>query len=157
MNSISARLSHINPLQADLTLNCLHVETEQILGIVHGFMHSRWMELPRLLGKLNIHSLLTPLQESSDLSQTPFHMHLLLFLLAALVILLLRCLGLLSPHATRTTTAEGRGKSEVDMLLRVEADNKGRNVDDLLANSEHHVSKFPSHFGSVQRTGYAFV
>lgn len=61
-------------------------------------------------------------------------MHLLLFLLAALFFLLLRRLDLLSPHATRTPTAKWRGKSKIDVLLGVEADDEGRNIDNLFAN-----------------------
>ena len=60
---------------------------------------------------------------------------LLFFLLTTFIILLLRRLGLLSPHAAWTATAKRRGESKIDMFLRVETDDEGRNVDDLLADT----------------------
>jgi hypothetical protein len=60
---------------------------------------------------------------------------LLFFLLSTLIILLLRRLGLLSPHAARTPTTERRSESKVDMLLRVETNDEGRDVDNLLADT----------------------
>ena len=61
--------------------------------------------------------------------------NLLLFLLALVVTALLGGLGLLPPHTARTATTEGRGQGEVDVLLGVETDDEGGNVDDLLADT----------------------
>jgi hypothetical protein len=44
-------------------------------------------------------------------------------------------LGLLPPHTAGAATTEGRGQGKVDVLLGVEADHEGRDVDDLLANT----------------------
>jgi len=60
---------------------------------------------------------------------------LLLLLLTTLLILGLGCLGLLSPHTTGTASTERRGESKVNVLLGVETDDEGRNVDDLLADA----------------------
>ena len=62
---------------------------------------------------------------------------LLFLLLTAFLTLLLalRSLGLLPPDAAWTPATERRGESEVDMLLRVEANDEGRDVDDLLADA----------------------
>lgn len=61
---------------------------------------------------------------------------LLVILLLLDIILLLSCLGLLSPDTTRAAATEGRGKGEVDVLLGVETDNERRDVDDLLADAD---------------------
>jgi hypothetical protein len=62
--------------------------------------------------------------------------NLLLVLLTSIVVTtLLGGLGLLPPHTARAAATEGRGESEVDVLLGVEADHEGGNVDDLLANA----------------------
>jgi hypothetical protein len=65
-------------------------------------------------------------------------MHLLIILILRIItsILLLSRLGLLSPNTTRTSTTEGRAESEIDVLLGIETNNEGRNVDDLLANTD---------------------
>jgi hypothetical protein len=63
-------------------------------------------------------------------------LHLLLVLLLSIIILLLSGLGLLSPDATGAATTEGRGKGEVNVLLRVETDNERGDVDDLLADAD---------------------
>jgi hypothetical protein len=62
---------------------------------------------------------------------------LLLFLLSLIttVLLSLCSLGLLSPHTTWTPATERRGEREVDVLLGVETDDEGWNVDDLLADA----------------------
>jgi len=46
-----------------------------------------------------------------------FRTSLFFLLLTTIIILLFRCLGLLSLHAARTPTSERRGESKVDMLL----------------------------------------
>lgn len=62
--------------------------------------------------------------------------NLLLVLLASIVITtLLGGLGLLPPDTAGTTATEWRGQGEVDVLLGVEADHEGRNVDNLLADT----------------------
>jgi hypothetical protein len=63
------------------------------------------------------------------------HVNLLFFLITSIIILLLGGLGLLPPDATRATSTEWRGQGEVNVLLRVETDNEGGNVDDLLSNT----------------------
>jgi hypothetical protein len=68
------------------------------------------------------------------------HNLLLVLLTSILVTTLLGGLGLLPPDTSRTTTAEGRGQGEVDVLLGVETDNERGNVDDLLANTAKRVS-----------------
>ena len=61
---------------------------------------------------------------------------LLLVLLASIVVTaLLGGLGLLPPHTTGAAATEWRGQSEVDVLLGVEADHEGGDVDDLLADA----------------------
>ena len=51
------------------------------------------------------------------------------------IILLLSCLGLLSPDTTRTPATEGRGQRKVNVLLRVETNNERRDVDNLLSDA----------------------
>lgn len=67
--------------------------------------------------------------------------HLLLLFLTLFTLTTLGGLGLLAADTARAATTEGRGQSEVDVLLGVEADHVGRHVDDLLAdtvtNSQH--------------------
>jgi hypothetical protein len=61
---------------------------------------------------------------------------LLLVLLASIVVTtLLGGLGLLPPDTTGTAATEWRGQGEVDVLLGVEADHEGGDVDDLLADT----------------------
>jgi len=67
--------------------------------------------------------------------QVPFRTPLLFFLLTTFVVFLFRCLGLLSPHAAPATTAKRRGEGKVDVLLRVETDDEGGNIDDLFADT----------------------
>jgi len=63
--------------------------------------------------------------------------HLLIILLSIIsIILLLRSLGLLPANTTRTSTTEWRAQSEIDVLLGVETNNEGWDVDDLLANAD---------------------
>jgi hypothetical protein len=63
--------------------------------------------------------------------------NLLLFLfLITTIILLLRSLGLLPANTTRTSTSEWRAKGEIDVLLRIETNDEGWDVDDLLANTD---------------------
>jgi len=61
---------------------------------------------------------------------------LLLVLLTSIVVTtLLGGLGLLPPDTTGAASSEWRGEGEVDVLLGVEADHEGGNVDDLLADA----------------------
>lgn len=79
-------------------------------------------------------------------------MHLLFFLLLG-VILLLGRLSLLSSDTTWSSSAEWRGKGEVDVLLGVETDDEGWDVDDLLSDTdsllESDLKQIPGN-----RTGY---
>jgi len=77
----------------------------------------------------------------------------LLVILAGVVILALGSLGLLPLYAAGAATAKGRGESEVDVLLRVETDDKRRDVDDLLADAD--VTLADEHAGVVDRLGKA--
>jgi hypothetical protein len=62
--------------------------------------------------------------------------NLLLVLLASIVVTtLLGSLGLLPPDTTGAAATKWRGKGEVNVLLGVEADHEGGNVDDLLADT----------------------
>jgi hypothetical protein len=62
--------------------------------------------------------------------------NLLLVLLTSIVVTtLLGGLGLLPPHTAGAATTEWRSKGEVNVLLGVEADHEGGNVDDLLADA----------------------
>ena len=61
--------------------------------------------------------------------------HLLFVLRIAILITLVGSAGLLSPDAAGTPATERRGQREVDVLLGVETDDEGRDVDDLLANA----------------------
>jgi len=63
-----------------------------------------------------------------------FYLLVVLFLLN--IVLLLGGLGLLSPDTARTATTKGRTEGEVNVLLRVETDNEGGDVDDLLADPD---------------------
>lgn len=63
-------------------------------------------------------------------------LHLLLILLLVTTVSLLGGGGLLSADTAGAATAEGRGKGEVNVLLGVETDDEGRNVDDLLADTD---------------------
>jgi hypothetical protein len=67
---------------------------------------------------------------------------LLLFLLSLIttVLLSLCSLGLLSPHTAWTTATEWRGEREVDVLLGVETDDEGWDVDDLLADAARSIT-----------------
>ena len=63
--------------------------------------------------------------------------NLFLLLLAGIitVTLALSGLGLLSSDTTWATSTEWRSEGEVDVLLGVETDNEGWDVDDLLADA----------------------
>lgn len=60
--------------------------------------------------------------------------HLLVLFLLSVILLLCR-LGLLSADTTWTSTTEWRGKGEVNVLLGVETDDEGWDVDDLLSDT----------------------
>jgi len=62
--------------------------------------------------------------------------NLLLILLLGLTVTTGSGGGLLAANTAGTATTEGRGESEVDVLLGVQADHEGGNVDDLLANTD---------------------
>ena len=82
-----------------------------------------------------------------------FLVHLFLILLITLALALLGGVGLLSPDTAGAATTEGRGQGEVDVLLGVETDDEGRNVDDLLADSD--VALADQDTGVVDRLGEA--
>lgn len=63
-------------------------------------------------------------------------MHLLVILLLLALGTGLGGLGLLSADTAGTTAAERRVQGEVDVLLRVETDDEGGDVDDLLADAD---------------------
>lgn len=67
---------------------------------------------------------------------------LLLVLFTLLVTSTLSGTGLLAANTARAATTEGRGESEVNVLLGVEADHVRRNVDDLLADTRRNVSVY---------------
>merc|ERR1712137_434719 len=79
--------------------------------------------------------------------------HLLLLLLITLTVTLLGGLGLLSPDTAGAATTERRGQGEVDVLLRVEADDERGDVDDLLADAD--VALTDEDTGVVDRLGEA--
>lgn len=62
--------------------------------------------------------------------------NLLLLLLLGVAAATLGSLGLLSSDTAGAATTEGRGKGEVDVLLRVETDDERGHVDDLLADTD---------------------
>lgn len=63
--------------------------------------------------------------------------HLLLVLiLLLLTVAALGSLGLLPPDTAEAAATEGRSDGEVDVLLGVETDDEGRNVDNLLADAD---------------------
>ena len=66
-----------------------------------------------------------------------FMMMVYLFLLLVItsIITLLSGLGLLSSDTTGASATEGRGEGEVNVLLGVETNDEGRDVDDLLADA----------------------
>lgn len=65
-------------------------------------------------------------------------MYLFLIIILSIIttILLLSRLGLLPANTTRTSTSEWRAKGEIDVLLGVETNDEGGNVNDLLANTD---------------------
>ena len=79
--------------------------------------------------------------------------YLLIILILRIItsILLLSRLSLLSPDTTRTSTTKGRAEGEIDVLLGVETDDEGRNIDDLLANTD--VSLADENTGVVDGLG----
>jgi len=78
-------------------------------------------------------------------------LHLLLVLLVLATLTALGGLGLLSADTAGAATTEGRGKSEVNVLLGVETDDERRNVDDLLSDSD--VALADQDTGVVDRLG----
>jgi hypothetical protein len=80
-------------------------------------------------------------------------LHLLVILLLLSIVLLLGCLGLLSPDTARAATTEGRRESEVNVLLGVETNDERRNVDDLLADAD--VALTDENTSVVDRLGEA--
>lgn len=62
--------------------------------------------------------------------------HLLVILLLLVTLTALGGLGLLSADTAGAATTEGRGESEVNVLLGVETDDERGDVDDLLADSD---------------------
>ena len=60
---------------------------------------------------------------------------LLVLVTSVVVTTLLGGLGLLPSDATRATSTEWRSKGEIDVLLGVETDHEGGNVDNLLADT----------------------
>ena len=83
--------------------------------------------------------MLTPTPVSSHFAPNSTHL-LVILLLIITTILLLGSLGLLAANTSWASTTEWRGQSEVDVLLGVEADHEGRDVDDLLADAVMMVS-----------------
>ena len=77
--------------------------------------------------------------------------HLLLLLIITSIIALLSGLGLLSSDTTGASTTEGRGESEVNVLLGIETDDEGWDVDDLLADAN--VSLADQDTGVMDRLG----
>ena len=66
----------------------------------------------------------------------PLTWDLLLVVLSGVVVTtLVGSGGLLPPDATGAAATEWRGQSEVDVLLGVEADHEGGDVDDLLTDT----------------------
>ena len=77
---------------------------------------------------------------------------LLLVLLSIIIFTtLLSRLGLLSSDTARTSTTKWRAQGEVDVLLGVETDDEGRNVNDLLANTDMSLANEDT--GVVDRLG----
>jgi hypothetical protein len=71
----------------------------------------------------------------SSVQQESATRRLLLFLLVSTLFLLGRCRSALALNTARAATTIRRCKSEVDVLLRVEAHNERGNIHDLLANA----------------------
>lgn len=65
----------------------------------------------------------------------------LFLLLFTTLLLLSSSSSALALNTTRTSTTIRRSKSEVDVLLRVKTNNKGWNVDNLLANADFTLSR----------------
>ena len=78
--------------------------------------------------------------------------HLLILLSIVIsIILLLSSLSLLSPDTTRTSTTKWRAEGEIDVLLGIETNDEGGNINDLLANAD--VSLADEDTGVVDRLG----
>lgn len=88
-------------------------------------------------------------EERSSVGIVRKHLLLLLLLLATLTAL--SSLSLLPADTTGAAATKGRGQSEVDVLLRVEADHEGGHVDDLLADAD--VALADEDTGVVDRLG----
>lgn len=81
-------------------------------------------------------------------------LHLLVILLIGIRVALgLGSLGLLSAVTAWASSSERRAEGKVDVLLRVETDNEGRNVDDLLSDTD--VTLTDQDTGVVDRFGEA--
>lgn len=80
-------------------------------------------------------------------------MLLLLIVLLLAVVLALGGLGLLPAETAGATSTEGGSEGEVNVLLRVEADDERRDVDDLLADAD--VALADENTGVVDRLGEA--
>jgi len=71
--------------------------------------------------------------------------NLLLVLLGGIVVVtLLSGPGLLPPDTTGTAATKWRAQSKVNVLLGVEADHEGRNVDDLLSDAGVLLARNPA-------------
>jgi len=68
------------------------------------------------------------------LSCNPNHL-LLLLLISTVIILLLGSLSLLPLDTTRASTSKWRSESKVNVLLGVETNDEGWDIDNLLANT----------------------
>lgn len=64
------------------------------------------------------------------------HLFLVIIISIITTILLLGRLSLLAANTTRTSTTEWRAKGEIDVLLGVQTNNEGWDIDDLLANTD---------------------
>jgi hypothetical protein len=91
------------------------------------------------------------MQAITTLAQRCVYLLIILILRIITSILLLSRLGLLPPNTTRASTTKGRAKGEINVLLGVETDDEGRNVDDLLANTD--VSLADENTGVVDGLG----
>jgi hypothetical protein len=84
------------------------------------------------------------------------HNLLLVLLIGTIIATLLGSLGLLPPDTTRATATERRSQREVDVLLRIETNDEGGNVDDLLADTAKMVRQGnPILYSGIVLTGCA--
>jgi hypothetical protein len=82
-----------------------------------------------------------------------FRVRKLLFVLGSLLVSTSCGLGALSLDTAFTSTTVGRSEGKVDVLLRIETDDKGWDVDDLLPDAD--VSLADENTGVVDRLGEA--